>query len=59
VPNFVRGALIPITLVFKALIPQVGLINSAAIVGAVCFSLAIYSVSSLKETFGKSLDFVE
>jgi MFS family permease len=59
VPNFVRGALIPITLVFKALIAQVGLINSAAIVGAVCFSLAIYSVSSLKETFGKSLDFVE
>jgi len=59
VPNFVRGALIPITLVFKALFPQVGLINSAAIVGAVCFSLAIYSVSSLKETFGKSLDFVE
>jgi len=59
VPNFVRGALIPITLVFKALIPHVGLINSAAIVGAVCFSLAIYSVSSLKETFGKSLDFVE
>ena len=59
VPNFVRGALIPITLVFKALIPHVGLIHSAAIVGAVCFSLAIFSVSSLKETFGKSLDFVE
>jgi hypothetical protein len=45
--------------VFKALIPHVGLIHSAAIVGAVCFSLAIFSVSSLKETFGKSLDFVE
>ncbi len=59
VPNFVRGALIPITLVFKALIPHVGLIHSAAIVGAVCFSLAIFSVTSLKETFGKSLDFVE
>ena len=59
VPNFVRGALIPITLVFKALIPHVGLIHSAAIVGAVCFTLAIYSVSQLKETYGKSLDFVE
>ena len=59
VPNFVRGALIPITLVFKALIPHVGLIHSAAIVGAICFTLAIYSVTQLKETFGKSLDFVE
>jgi hypothetical protein len=59
VPNFVRGALIPISLLFKSLIPSVGLIHAAAYVGILCFGLAIYSVSQLKETFGKSLDYVE
>jgi hypothetical protein len=59
VPNFVRGALIPISLLFKFLIPSVGLIHSAAYVGVLCFSLAIYSVIQLKETFGKSLDYTE
>jgi predicted membrane-bound spermidine synthase len=59
VPNFVRGALIPISLLFKYLIPSVGLIQSAAFVGVLCFSLAIYSVLQLKETFGKSLDYTE
>ncbi|MHA8070503.1 MFS transporter [Aquirufa ecclesiirivi] len=59
VPNFVRGALIPISLLFKFLIPSVGMVNSAAIVGALCFGLSIWSVSHLKETFGKSLDFIE
>lgn len=59
VPNFVRGALIPITLVFKAMIPTFGLIHAAAIVGLICFSLAFWAVLHLKETFGKSLDFVE
>ena len=59
VPNFVRGALIPITLLFKALIPNFGLINAAAIVGFVCFGLAFWAVIHLKETFGESLDYVE
>ena len=59
VPNFVRGALIPISLLFKFLIPSVGLINAAAYVGVLCFSLAIFAVSQLKETYGKSLEYVE
>ena len=59
VPNFVRGALIPISLLFKFLIPANGLIHAAAYVGVLCFSLAIFSVSQLKETYGKSLDYVE
>jgi predicted membrane-bound spermidine synthase len=46
-------------LLFKFLIPSVGLIHSAAYVGVLCFSLAIYSVFQLKETFGKSLDYTE
>jgi MFS family permease len=59
VPNFVRGALIPISLLFKFLIPSVGLIQSAAYVGILCFALAIFAVSQLNETFGKSLDYTE
>jgi putative MFS transporter len=59
VPNFVRGALIPISLLFKFLIPANGLIHAAAYVGILCFVLAIFAVSQLKETFGKSLDYTE
>lgn len=59
VPNFVRGALIPISLLFKFLIPSLGLIHAAAWVGVLCFSLALFAISQLKDTFGKSLDFVE
>jgi hypothetical protein len=59
VPNFVRGALIPISLLFKYLIPANGLIPAAAYVGILCFALAIFAVSQLKETFGKSLDYTE
>ena len=59
VPNFVRGALIPISLLFKFLIPSLGLIHAAAWVGVLCFTLALFAISQLKDTFGKSLDFVE
>jgi MFS transporter, putative metabolite:H+ symporter len=59
VPNFVRGALIPITLGFRALIPTYGLLNSAMIVGIICFAAAIWATSQVEETFSKDLDYVE
>jgi MFS transporter, putative metabolite:H+ symporter len=59
VPNFVRGALIPITIGFKALIPSYGLLHSAMIVGAICFAAALWATSQVKETFTKDLDYVE
>lgn len=59
VPNFVRGAVIPITLVFKSLIPSLGLIGSALTVGLVCLALAFWATYSVQETFGKELDYVE
>ncbi|MHA8051442.1 MFS transporter [Aquirufa sp. ROCK-SH2] len=59
VPNFVRGALIPISLLFKYLIPSLGLLNAAFVVGVICFALALWSISQLKESFGKSLNFTE
>jgi MFS transporter, putative metabolite:H+ symporter len=59
VPNFVRGAVIPITLSFKALEKNVGTIESGVIVGAVCFLLALVSLWQLPETFGKDLNYNE
>jgi putative MFS transporter len=60
VPNFVRGAVIPITLSFKYLeIQLLDTVASALIVGLVCIGLAIWSVSQVHETFGKDLDFLE
>ena len=59
VPNFVRGALIPVTAVFQALRVPLGLLPAAAVVGASCLLIAILAILPLKETWGKDLDFVE
>jgi MFS transporter, putative metabolite:H+ symporter len=59
VPNFVRGAVLPITMSFTALIGPFGTLNSALVVGLVCLGLAFVATLSLKETFGKDLDYVE
>jgi len=59
VPNFVRGAVVPTTLLFRYLEPQWGLIQSASIVGAICFTLAYISAYFLEETFDKDLNYLE
>jgi MFS family permease len=58
-PNFVRGAVIPITSGFQALKPVVGVAESAMIVGVLCLAIAFLSLSRLEETFGKDLDYLE
>lgn len=69
VPNFVRGAVVPITLGFSALsgslaggTPAAGdgsNVTAAAVVGAVCMLLALVATLSVKETFGKDLNYFE
>ncbi|MBL8953367.1 MAG: MFS transporter [Myxococcaceae bacterium] len=59
VPNFVRGAVIPITLSYKALEPARGPVTAGLIVGAACIALAMASILMLKETFGRELDYIE
>ncbi|PQA58973.1 MFS transporter [Siphonobacter curvatus] len=59
IPNFVRGAVIPISILFKAFIPSLGLIGSALTVGIACLLLAFISNWSVEETFAKELDYVE
>ena len=60
-PNFARGALVLITIAFKALKgnPSLGMVGAAAVIGAVLLTLAFFSASTLPETYGKDLDYVE
>lgn len=60
IPNFVRGSVNLITLCFGILISfQFSDGLAALIVGIVFILLAINSISKLKETFGKDLDYME
>lgn len=59
VPNFVRGALIPITFAFNAFKINYGMITSGYIMMGILTIIALLSLSQLKETFGKDLDYVE
>lgn len=59
VPNFVRGAVIPITLSFTALTPYVGILYSALLVGGSCLALAFYAILSVNETFSRDLNYFD
>jgi MFS family permease len=60
IPNFVRGSVNLITMLFGFLmVLEFNVGFSAIVVGLICILAAIYSLSRLKETFGKDLDYVE
>jgi MFS family permease len=59
VPNFVRGAVVPLTLFFSLLKNPLGMIYSALIVGIIAVIIAFFSLYHLEETHGKDLDYVE
>lgn len=59
VPNFIRGTVVPITFAFEFLRVQIGIINSALVVGVITIIVALWALWSLPETFGKDLNFVE
>lgn len=59
VPNFVRGAVVPITLSFKYLAERTTVQNAAIIVGGICLALAIIALTYMKETFSKDLNYHE
>ena len=58
-PNFVRGAVVPVTLLFQALREPLGLAGSGFAVGALTLVVALVALAGLDETFGRDLDFVE
>ena len=58
-PNFVRGSLILVTLLFTYLKAHFGIINSALMVGTLTVIIAYVALFQLDETFGKDLDYLE
>lgn len=59
VPNFVRGAVLPITMSFSSLSVQFLPMQAAFIVGLVCILLAFWATFQIKESFAKDLDYIE
>ena len=59
VPNFVRGMVVPITLLFQLFRRYLGLEGGALAVGAICTIAAFFALASLEETFHKDLDYFE
>ena len=61
IPNFARGATVLIVPLFQSLKaqPSLGMVGSAASIGAVLMLLAFFSASTLPETYHKDLNYVE
>jgi MFS family permease len=59
VPNFVRAAVVPLTLGFAFAKQSIGAINAAYLVGLISIGIAIFAIFQIKETFGKDLDYIE
>lgn len=58
-PNFVRGAVVPVTLLFQALREPLGLAASGLVVGLLTLAVAALALRGIEETFGRDLEFVE
>lgn len=58
-PNFVRGSVVLLTILFEQLAKPFGLVGSAAAVGVFSIALAVLGLLGLRETFGIDLDYVE
>jgi MFS transporter, putative metabolite:H+ symporter len=58
-PNFVRGAVVPLTLSVQAFKGDFGLVESALAVGLLTIFLALIALHFLQESFGRDLEFFE
>jgi MFS family permease len=59
VPNFVRGATVPLTLAFNHLKPACGIVASAAVISFACVLIALWALRGMEETHDKDLDYLE
>jgi MFS transporter, putative metabolite:H+ symporter len=59
VPNFIRGALIPISFLFEAIKGGLGLVNAGVLIGITTVLIALLATIFTKETFDKTLDHTE
>ena len=59
VPNFVRGSLVPISMLFAFLKGPMGLMPAAMTVGMICFAISLVAILNFTDTFSKDLDYYE
>ncbi|MEO6282524.1 MAG: MFS transporter [Dyadobacter sp.] len=59
VPNFVRGATIPLAALFVSFKPDIGVIQSGLVIGVATSAVALLALYFLEETFTKDMNFVE
>ena len=59
VPNFIRGTVIPLTLAFKVLREQIGIIYGALLIGILTIIIAFIALKLIDETYGRDLNFEE
>ncbi|MCE5194286.1 MAG: MFS transporter [Nitrospiraceae bacterium] len=59
VPNFIRGTVIPITLLFQIAKTQFGILYGGAVIGVFCILIAFLALYMLEETFHKELNYIE
>jgi putative MFS transporter len=59
VPNFVRGATVPMAIWWGSMSPEIGILKAAAIIAAVVIPLGIVATFFLEESYGKNLDYIE
>lgn len=61
VPNFVRGAVVPLTLLFQLFknVFNGSIVNAGIVVAIISFGAAFFALSRMKETFTKDLDYIE
>ncbi len=59
VPNFVRGSLVPISLLFDYINKKYSLLHAGYIVTVIVIGISLIALYNLKDTFGKDLDYVE
>ncbi|MBC5775794.1 MFS transporter [Pontibacter sp. KCTC 32443] len=59
VPNFVRGAVVPLTFAFTSLKDGVGLVPGALLLAVISMVIAVFSILTLDETYGKDLNYME
>jgi MFS family permease len=59
VPNVIRGTVVPLTLAFKLLREQWGIINGALFVGLATIVIAFIALRAIDETYGRDMNFEE
>lgn len=59
VPNFVRGSVVPLVLIFENTRVYLGIQNSLITIGFFTIIIAFIALHNLEETFGKDLNFLE